>query len=387
MKKIKIENTGNGVLGNKVGDPVHLKEEMERSGVNLVRVNSLQIHQDNRVKKNQALPFITMAVQTDRSTVSKSKLEEKLSRFIERAEAALNSLTGIPDYMLIPAINKLRTIISALNYNANSKSIIIFLSPFIEKVYYLNFLIAEKLSVSEPLRMRDIVMTKEEEKKHLVLLLENDQSSIYYGEDELQKMIVYNSKEHIKLVSGSSKGDFFRFVDNVLTHILKAYPLPLIAIGSETSLADFKLISKNNDGLTHCIYSHHSYSNDKNIATILKLISPALRNWEMLKENYLKIKLDKALHYKKAETGVADVYKAVKAKRGGLLIIERDFYYPLQFTDSNGVLNQCAICSEGSLLISDVVEDIIERLISNGGSVEFVKNNVLNDEMHIALIL
>lgn len=200
-------------------------------------------------------------------------------------------------------------------------------------------------------------------------------------------MITYNSTEHIKFASGKSKDEFFRHVDNVLTHILKVYHLPLIAMGSETSLADFKLISKNTDALTHCIYSNHSYSNDKNIATILQLITPVLHEWEKLKENYLKIKLHKALCNKEAETGISDVYKAVKAKRGGLLIVERDFYYPLRSTDSNGVLNKSAVSSDGSLLVSDAVEDIIERLISNGGKVEFVNNNVLNDEMHIALIM
>ena len=200
-------------------------------------------------------------------------------------------------------------------------------------------------------------------------------------------MITYNSTEHIKFASGKSKDEFFRHVDNVLTHILKVYHLPLIAMGSETSLADFKLISKNTYALTHCIYSNHSYSNDKNIATILQLITPVLHEWEKLKENYLKIKLHKALCNKEAETGISDVYKAVKAKRGGLLIVERDFYYPLRSTDSNGVLNKSAVSSDGSLLVSDAVEDIIERLISNGGKVEFVNNNVLNDEMHIALIM
>lgn len=350
-------------------------------------MNPLLIQQDNLVKKNHAFPFITIAVQTDIPTVSKSKLEEKLSQFVERAEATLNSVTDIPDYMLMPAVNKLKSIISTLNYNANSKSIIIFLSPFIEKVYYLNFLIDEKVSVGEPLRMRDLVMTKKEEKKHLVLLLENEQSSIYHGEGELEKVIVYNSTKHIKFASDNSKDKFFPHVDNVLTHILKVYPLPLIAIGSETLLAEFRLISKNTDELTHCIYSNHSYSNDKNIGTIQQLIMPVLQEWEKLKENYLKIKLDKALFNKKAETGIADVYKAVKAKRGELLIVERDFYYPLQFTDSNGVLNKSAVSSDGSLRISDAVEDIIERLVSHGGKVDFVNSNVLNDEMHIALIM
>lgn len=173
MEKIKIAPNRYGVIDKRAAKAVHLQGDMELSGVKLVRMNPLLIQEDNPVKKNPAFPFITIAVQTDISTVSKSKLEEKLSQFVKRAEAALNSVTDIPDYMLKPAANKLKSIISTLNYNANSKSIIIFLSPFIEKVYYLNFLIAEKLGVGELLRMRDLVITEKEEKKYLVLLLEN----------------------------------------------------------------------------------------------------------------------------------------------------------------------------------------------------------------------
>lgn len=350
-------------------------------------MNPLLIQQNTPVKKNHAFPFITIALQTDLSIVSKSALEEKWSQAVARAEAAFHAVTGIPDYMLVPAVNKLKNIISALHYNTHTKSIVVFLSPFVEKVYYLSFLINEKVSVGEPLRMRDLVTNKKEEQKYLVLLLEHEQSSIYHGEGELLKTITYNSAEHIKSASGNAKDKFFLHVDNVLTHVLRTHHLPLIAIGTETVLSDFKLVSKNTDDVTHCIHFNHSHPDAKNSCAVKQLVMPVLNEWEKHKENYLKTNLDKALCHKKAETGIADVYKAVKAKRGKLLIVERDFYYPLRFTDSSGVVNTSVVSSDGSLLISDAVEDIIERLASNGGKVEFVDNNVLHDYEHIALMM
>lgn len=347
----------------------------------------LLLQQKTTFEKNDVFPFITVAVQTDMSIVSKSALEEKWSQLVERAEAAFHAVTGIPDYMFVPAINKLKNIISTLHYNMHTKSIVVFLSPFVEKVYYLNFLITEKVSVGELLRMRNLVSNKKEERNYLVLLLENEQSSIYHGEGELLKMITYNSVEHIKSASGNTKDKFFLHVDNVLSHVLRTHPLPLIAIGTETALSDFKLVSKNTSDVTLCIHSNHSHLDAKNSCAVKELVKPVLNEWETHKENYLKTNLDKALCHKKAETGIADVYKAVKAKRGKLLIVERDFYYPLRFTDSNGLRNKSIVSSDGSLLISDAVEDIIERLVSNGAKVEFVNSNVLQNYEHIALMM
>ena len=344
----------------------------------------LILQQNPAVKNTIALPFITIALQIDTTNVSKAQIEQKIKLSIDKVENDLNLINGIPDYMVVPAINQLKTIMSTLNYNANKKSVVIFLSPFVEKVFYLNFLLEEKVVVGEPLNIRELTLTKREEMKYLVLSLHRDQSFIYLGVGKKLSLIVFNAAEHIKSRFNTGKEKFLSHVDNVLTHILKTYSLPLITVGDEALLSLFKSISKNSKEIIQTV---DAKADGENMSYIQQLVRPLIQDWEKIKEKYLLMKLDKALNNKKAKTGIDNVCKAAKEKRGKILIIEKDFRYPFRLADTTELMYANAVSSNGSLLITDPVEDAIERVLGEGGNIEFVSSNVLDNYMHIALIL
>lgn len=347
-------------------------------------MSPLLLQQNKAIETNVALPFITIALQIDSANASKASIENKIRISIDRVENDLKSIKGIPNYMVTPAVNRLKAIINSLDYNVNKKSVIIFLSPFIQKIYYVGFLIEEKVVVGEPLNIRGLVLSKREEMKYLVLSIHPERSFIYIGKGERLEVIVFNSSDHIKSHFYTGKEKFLTHVDKVLTHILKTYSVPLIAVGTETLLSRFKSISKNSKELVHTLYADIE---TENAVHIQQLIKPLLDDWETLKENYLLMKLNKAVSNKKAEIGIHKVSKAAKEQRGKLLIIEKGFSYPFQFTDRNEIIYTNTISSNGSLVISDAVEDTIEKVLSGGGNIEFVNNNVLKDYMHIALIV
>lgn len=336
------------------------------------------------VEKSDTLPFVTIALQIDPANISKAQMEQKIHLVIDKVENDLHLIDGIPDYIVGPAVNKLKNILNTLNYAVNKKSVIVFLSPFVEKIYYLNFLVQEKVVVGEPFNIRELICTKTEEIKHLVLSLHPGESHIYVAEENKLNRIVFNSVHQIKSHRYAGKEKFLEHVDNVLTLILKTYSLPLIAVGTEPVLSLFKSISKNSRELIGTI---HSGNDSEDPLYIRELIKPVIQDWEKLKENYLLMKLDKASADKKMLTGIHKVSKTVKEKRGRLLIIEKDFYYSFRFTESNDIPFSKAVSSDGPLFVCDAVEDAVERVLAEGGDVEFVNPGVLKDHMHIALIV
>lgn len=334
------------------------------------------------VSSNIAFPFITIALQTDAS-IGKEKLEQKIKLIADRIGNELRSIEGMPGYIVEPAVNKVKSIFNNLEISLNKKSTIVFLAPFIEKVYSLNFLIEEKVVVGEPLNLRELVVTKKAETKYLLLSLHTDKCYMYLGDGEKLSLIVFNSVDQLKSRLNRGKEQFLSHVDNVLTHILKSYGLPLIAVGTAQMLSLFTGVSKNNIEITSALYYD---SDEEDVTTLQQLTKPLVQDWEKLKESYLLRKLHQAVVLKRAETGIHKVCKAAKEKRGKLLIVEKDFYYSFRFGNSNEVFTSKAVSVNGSLG-DDAVEDVIERVLAAGGNIEFVNPGVLSEYMHIALVL
>ncbi|MDB5249711.1 MAG: hypothetical protein JWQ40_4105 [Segetibacter sp.] len=346
-------------------------------------MNTLLLGEDVVVKKRLIPPFITIALPFEPKITPREQLEKRLQLLTDKAVKGLSMIKDIPVYILNPAVIKLKAIVDALDYNSDKKSVIIFLSPFIEKVFYVNHFTDAKVIIGEPLNLKELLLEKREEKKYLVLSLQHNEAYTYLGEGDKLNVIVFNSSEHLKSHLNNGTENFLHHVDNVLSHVLKTYSLPLIVVGSESVLSLFQSISKNRKELSETIYS-----DDKKLSLnkVQQLIRPVLADWKKLRENFLLMKVEKALANGKAEIGIQKVLKATKDKRGKLLIVEKDFSYPVTCSDNNEINFSDTITVSGPLSITDAVGNSIERFLADGGNVEFVSNDTLVDHMHIALI-
>jgi hypothetical protein len=346
-------------------------------------MNPLVTPESKAVKTQVALPFITIALQIDSANGSKSQYEQKIKMLVNKVENDLNIIKGIPEYMVLPATNKLKSIIYSLNHSLGKRSVIIFLSPFAEKVYYSNYLIEEKVIVGEPLNLREIIRFRKEEAKFLVLSLHADKSFIYLGEGKKLNLIVFNSADHVRTHFNTKKEKFLLHIDNVLGQILKTYSLPLIAVGSEQMLSKFKSISSNAREIIETVNAEAVMENPLEIQQLTETV---ISSWKSIKQKYLLGKLEKAINNKRAERGIYKVVKAAKEKRGKVLLLEEDYYYEQHFSDATDQKASNVVSSNGALLMADPVEDAIERILADGGYVEFVEPDALKDHMRIALI-
>ena len=57
-------------------------------------------------------------------------------------------------------IEKLKSIITNLNFNTHKRSIAIYLSPIFEKVLYLDIVVEEKIVIGDSFEIRDLVLCK-----------------------------------------------------------------------------------------------------------------------------------------------------------------------------------------------------------------------------------
>jgi len=96
-------------------------------------------------------------------------------------------------------------------------------------------------------------------------------------------------------------------------------------------------------------------------------MQPYLKDWQKIKEKDLLLQLERAMSKGKYTVGIKDVYKAASQKRGRLLIVEKNYFSPA-FIGEKDKLNPVEESMQNNLIyIKDVVDEIIEKVLENGG--------------------
>jgi hypothetical protein len=337
------------------------------------------------------LPSVSLFLPFEPMAISKSKLEHGLKMALEKVKHELNS--KFPRYIVKPALTRLKAILSSLEYTSLKKSIAIYISPFVEKIYYLDIPLKEKVVVNETFAIRDLVLSKKEEKKYILLALDGGGANIYLGNGDNLNRVITNVSEQVNLETDNEttnahiqklrRKSFLKQVDDGLAILLKAYTLPVFIITSPKIMDEYIKVSKNKEQILEYINKN---LDDRKEQDIKEFIYPCLSRWAELKEKNLMLQLDKALNNGKLTVGIGDVWKAAKEQKATLLIVEKDYSFAVQ-THENEETNHAddPSVNEPAHTI-DAVDDAIENVLAGGGDVEFVERGTLGEYMHIVLI-
>jgi hypothetical protein len=96
--------------------------------------------------------------------------------------------------------------------------------------------------------------------------------------------------------------------------------------------------------------------------------------------------LEEAKNKNKLATGIKNVWHEAMNRKGKLLLVEKDFMYAAEHGASDDQIYKAVQPYNKFSYIKDAVDDIIEKVLENGGDVEFTDKNVLKDFHRIALI-
>jgi Bacterial archaeo-eukaryotic release factor family 3 len=343
-------------------------------------------------------PAISIIMPFEPKMGLKTELAHSLKTACDKVEHEI--INNYPNDISTMVIQKIRTIIKGLNFNTHKKSIAIYVSPVFQKVLYLDIPVEEKIIIDESFEIRDLVYSKKQLHKYLVLLLSSKESRVYLGNTETFVRIISNTPESVnaakkempeKVANFSDPAErkeivmekFLRHTDNSLGIILNAYNLPLFVLGTERTLGHFKSLTKHSAAIIE--YVHGNYE-EGTLEELKHLLQPHIADWKKVIQKKLLNKLEEAAGNKKLVTGIRDVWREAINQRGRLLVVEKNFMYAAQHGGSEEVIYKIAEPYNKFSYIKDAVDDVIEKILENGGDVEFVDEGVLKDYQQIALI-
>jgi Bacterial archaeo-eukaryotic release factor family 3 len=342
------------------------------------------------------LPAVSIIMPFTPVITIKKNLEYNLKNVMGKVEAMLTTYYTFEK--AIPVILKLKNLFSNLNFNTHKKSIAIFVSPVVERVYYLGVEMEEKIVIDPSFKIRDLVSCKKEKKEYLILQLSDNFSKMYLGNGTKLELIKSNrlineNCENIvseKIAAFSVVEDQKEFITNKflfqmdqgLSLILKSYPLPVFVIGSEMILEHFKKITVNDENLVQFIHGNYQEFSEAEHGCVIEHI---VSSWKKLKRLHLFKQIKKAKTQNKLRTGVEEILKASTQNRAKLLIVEKKFVSQFQSSKIyNPFFRTDSPCND--FFIKNEVDDIIKNIFENGGDVEFIDDGPLKYCDHIALI-
>jgi len=344
------------------------------------------------------LPTISIILPFEPVMSSKSELQHQLKIAVGKVEMEL--MTNYPAEKAIPVIARLKNLVGSLNYNTRKKALAIFISPIVEKVIYLDIPVNEKIIIDESFEIRDLIYCKKQLIQFLVLQLSAESSKIYLGDDVKFTLLKSNVPENIHAYERDMPekvgkysdpeahkeimlDNFLHHLDQGLTIVLKAYPLPVFVMGAERVLGHFRKITKNEKSLVQFIHGNYL---DASETKIREAIDPYVQKWQDVKERACLLQLEQAMSESKLEQGIREVWRAATKKNCRLLLVESNFMYSAHQGALPEDIDKEDLSLNNPFYIKDAVDDVMEKVLAAGGDIEFVKDGVLKDSGHIALI-
>ena len=343
-------------------------------------------------------PAISIIMPLEPKMNLKTEITHSLKIAADKVEYEL--LKNYPHEMSMLVMQKLRTIIKNLNFNAHKKSIAIYLSPVFEKVLYLDIAVEERITVDESFKIRDLLYSKKQLHKYLVLLLSSKESRIYlYNSTRLERIffVIPESFYAYENEAPEKVGNFsdisqrkemlmeklLHYIDNSLDIILKAYQLPLFILAAERTLGHFKKLTKHTGAIIGYVQGNYEEATLKHLKEILE---PQIADWEKVKQKDLLNLLENAAGKKKLAVGMSEVWHEAMNHKGRLLVIEKNYAYDAEHEGSEDVVYKTIWPYSKFSYNKNAVDDVIEKVLENGGDVEFVDKDVLTDYHKIALV-
>lgn len=309
-------------------------------------------------------------------------------------------LKNYPEEVGKLVMQKLRTILKSLDFSTHNKSIAIYVSPVFEKVLYLDVLAEEKIVIDESFEIRDLVYSKKQSRKYLILLLSGKENSMYLGNSDSFVKLDFdvpaegagqfkNLPEPVANFSDFSgrkeimMDKYLHHIDNALDSIFHTYQLPLFVLGTERITGHFKKLARH--ALEVVEYIHGNYS-DATEQELLDILRPHIVNWKKAKQKDLLSLLGEAAGKKALSFGIIDVWREAMDHNSKLLVVENNYKYAARRGSTDNTIYKADEAANQISYIRDAVDDVIEKVLEKGGDVEFVDKDLLSSYQHIALV-
>jgi hypothetical protein len=258
----------------------------------------------------------------------------------------------------------------------------LFVNPDSAEVVDLPVTVQRRCVVDPTFATRDLVRALHRTPRHVLLLLAANEAQLLDG--ALGKLgPAASTKFPMHAADGASPDAFLREVDRALGAYLRVHPAPVLVAAAEPTLSAFRGMSAHLGRLAGTIPGNHLRTPLPDLSGHVRLL---LEGYLLSREAEAMDLLDTRRGQKRAVLGIGDCWRASRWERPEMLAVEEGFFYPAWVSDDGDELTPTDSPAELGA-IDDVVDELIEAVLTRGGWVALVQDGIVPDGAKVALTL
>ena len=350
----------------------------------------------------QAYPAVSLLMSTTPGPRMLPEDVARLAALARQAQARLGSETwpGGRATVLAP----LADLVSAVGRGPATAAVGVFVSAAMATVVHLPVPVDDRVVIDPTFATRDLVRALHRTPRHVVLALSLDEARLFDGQGEdlhpapvrsfprraARTAAATGPGQTQQVGGGRQRGvqpqqrrSFFQDVDRALGSYLRLRPAPLVLVGTERVLTEFRRVSGNVARLAGCV---HGSLLTAPTGDLVPRIRPVLNDYLRSRQHEALDLLDRRTGAKRAVGGIESVWLAARAERPEMLAVEEGYFYPARL-DASGDLLAPASDVDHPEVIDDAVDELIETVLRRGGWVALVEDGELAGHDRVALTL
>ena len=171
-------------------------------------------------------------------------------------------------------------------------------------------------------------------------------------------------------------------MDDALATFQKEDHLPVVVVGVDRYLAFYQEITKDPDAIVGLVAGSYD---DPSPSKLGKLVWPVFRAGMTLVRTRALVRLGQAVSANRHASGIDQVWRAAFDNRCQTLLVETSFEHPADVSPDGDRL--LPYTGSGAAALDDAVDEVIEKVLADGGEVYFYDTGVLDLHQGIAAIL
>ncbi|MGW0561929.1 baeRF3 domain-containing protein [Streptomyces sp. NPDC003016] len=356
------------------------------------------------LRKPRPYPAVSVTLPTHRHWPESQQDDIRLRNLLGEAEKRLADDPEVTKAQAAAVTQHLAAAADELDPEYFGGGLVIYASPEEHRSFLVGGPVPERIVINTTYLTRNLVALEARERPYLVLVLSTGEVRLWRGhgdrvteDHESDFPVVSSGAEREKAPSRDggqwTTQDFRNMLmdaDRKLTGVLRATPLPVVLVGLSKHLSIYREVTSHGQaivvdlevgGLTH--------TTPAELSAQLAPARQALADGDTARARHA---LDEARSGKRYAAGVQDVWQAAGEGRVALLVVEEGLRVTARPETVEGaqratltLLDEAEADTEGAE--EDIVDSLVETVLSADGEVVFVPDESLADAQGLAAAL
>lgn len=360
------------------------------------------------LRETTAKPAVSIFVKTHRKHPENEKdpiaLKNQLKVAEERIENEYDKKTATT------ILEKIHAATADLDHNYNLDTLAIFASTDDVQVLRLPLDAKERVIIDERFATRDLIRDMASAVHYYVVVLGRDQARLieaandrvvkeFTPEDDAQKNMenipfpIENNSLYKTGDGGSDRSannensylkEYFNRVDKSVQELWGEHKMPLVIVGDNRNISYYKEVCDRPENIIGAV-SNVTDLEDGSAKHIVDGVQEAVEAYRTSLHEAALGEIDKARGAEMLRTDLQEIYRSAFQGAGETLYLRKGYMQPAKIDEKAQTLTPAEDpAAEG--VTDDAIGAIIEHVIHNGGKVVFMPQDIMGDDLPVALV-